>query len=284
MAQPIITLTTDFGAADPFVGAMKGVILGINPQATIVDVTHQVPPQDIHAGAFLFDTAGHYFPQGAIPVLVVDPGVGTERRPLLVVGPAASYVGPDNGLLSYVYARALPSASLGEVGSAPQAEPFEAVEVELPPGWWAYHLTSHQYWRHPVSDTFHGRDIFAPVAAHLSNGVAPQEMGVAVDRVAAFTIPRPVEKEGTLVGCVLHVDRFGNLITNIQADALSSADIVIDIAGHRVQGLARSYQEGVPLLAIIGSHGYLEISAKNANASEMLGLGVGDQLRVGLPA
>ncbi len=274
MAQPVITLTTDFGLTDPFVGTMKGVVLDICPEATIVDITHEVPPQDIHAGAFLFDTAYHHFPRGAIHVLVVDPGVGTERRPLLVVGPDALFVGPDNGLLSYVYAR--------EGGPEPRAKPYQSAQVELPPGWRAYHLTNHRYWRHPVSDTFHGRDIFAPVAAHLSTGVSPEAMGAAVNRVTAFGTPRPTERDGELLGCVLQVDRFGNLITNIEAGALSNAeaDIVIEVAGQRVHGLARSYQEGTPLVAIIGSHGYLEIGAKNASASEMLGLGVGGEVKL----
>ncbi len=278
MARPVITLTTDFGTADPFVGTMKGIILGINPEASVVDITHEVPPQDIHAGAFLFDAAHQYFPPGAIHVLVVDPGVGTGRRPLLVVSPTARFVGPDNGLLSYLYA---------EAGAPiPPGESFEDGESPLPDGWRAYHLTNHQYWHHPLSSTFHGRDIFAPVAAYLSTGVPPEAMGAAVDTVTAFVVPRPVERDGKLVGCVLQVDRFGNLVTSIQASLLFSADadIVIDVGGHEVQGLAGSYQEGTPLLAIIGSHGYLEICAANSNASQMLGLGVGDEVRVGLTA
>ena len=278
MARPVITLTTDFGTTDPFVGAMKGIILGINPEASVVDITHEVPPQDIHAGAFLFDAAHQYFPPGTIHLLVVDPGVGTGRRPLLVVSPSARFVGPDNGLLSYLYA---------EAGTPiPAGEAFEDGQAPLPDGWRAYHLTDHQYWHHPVSSTFHGRDIFAPVAGYLSTGVPPEAMGPAVDAVTAFVVPRPVERDGKLVGCVLHVDRFGNLVTNIQASALfnADADIVIDIGGHKVQGLASSYQEGVPLLAIIGSHGYLEIGAANSSASQMLGLGVGDEVRVSLTA
>ena len=280
MARPVITLTTDFGTSDPFVGTMKGIILDVNPEATVVDLTHHVPPQDIRAGAFLFGSAHRYFPPGAIHVLVVDPGVNTGRRPLLVMSPSARFIGPDNGLLTYLYDEA--------GGPSPKGGPFESGEVPLPEGWRAYHLTNHQYWHHPVSNTFHARDIFAPVAGYLSTGVAPEAMGTVVESVSAFVVPQPEEHDGKLVGCVLHVDHFGNLITNIQATSLfsgsSDAGIVIDIAGHKVHGLANSYQDGVPLLAIVGSHGYLEIAAANSNAAEMLGLVVGDEVHVGLTA
>ena len=276
MAGPVITLTTDFGTADPFVAAMKGVILGINPQAAIVDLTHDVPPQDICSGAFLFDSAFHLFPQGTIHVLVVDPGVGTSRRPLLVTGPDAYFVGPDNGLLSYCYAHAS--------FPVPEGDSFADTQTALAPGWEAYHLTNQQYWHHPVSSTFHGRDIFAPVAAYLSRGVPPSRMGAPVDEVAAFAIPRPHEADGKLVGCILHVDRFGNLITNIREGELarSNAHMVVEAGGHLVHGLATSYQDGASLLAIIDSHGYLEIAAANRSAAELLGLGTGDEVRVGL--
>jgi S-adenosylmethionine hydrolase len=274
MAGPVITLTTDFGTSDAFVGIMKAIILDINPQAHLVDISHDVPPQDILSGAFLFDSAFHYFPPGTIHVLVVDPGVGTGRRPLLVVGPECYFVCPDNGLLSYSYARAGISIS--------QAEPFSSVNVALPPQWRAYHLNNDQFWHHPVSSTFHGRDIFAPTAAYLSRGVPPERMGSAVELVSAFAVPKPHRAGEALVGCVLQVDRFGNLITNIPASALPqpNARIVVAVGGQKVHGLATSYQDGAPLLAIIGSHGYLEIAAANSNAAQILGLRVGDQVSV----
>ncbi len=274
MPGPIVTLTTDFGTADPFVGTMKGVILGINPHVAIVDITHEVPPQDVHGGAFLFDTACRYFPGSTIHTLVVDPGVGTGRPPLLVVGPDAYFVGPDNGILSYCYVRA--------GFSVPDADPFTQMQVRLPPGWHAYHLTNEQYQRHPVSSTFHGRDVFAPAAAYLSRGVPPGQLGTKVEYVTAFSVPKPEQDGDGLVGRVLQVDRFGNLVTNIPAAALVTPDaaLVIEVDGQQVKGLARSYQDGEPLLAIIGSHGYLELGATNRSAAELLGVGAGAVVRV----
>lgn len=274
MAGPVITLTTDFGARDPFVGAMKGVILGINPQAAIIDITHDVPPQDILGGGFAFETACHYFPPGTIHVLVVDPGVGTSRRPLLVIGPDANFVCPDNGILSYHYA--------GAGFAVPEAGPPTPTPIPLPTGWQAYHLTNSQYWRQPVSSTFHGRDIFTPVAAYLSRGVSPESLGQPLAEVMALPVPRPQENRGKLVGCVLQVDRFGNLITNIPAGLLAPLNgrVLVEAGGRQIRGLASSYQDGEPLLAIIGSHGYLEIAAANSNAAQVLGVTTGAEVRV----
>ncbi len=276
MAGPIITLTTDFGASDPVVGAMKAVILGINPHATLVDITHEVPPQDISGGAFLFDTAFPYFSPNTIHVLVVDPGVGTERRPIFLQGPTGCFVAPDNGLLSYALARAgvfLPTSEASSSGS-----------VSVPSGWKAYHLTNDQYWHNPVSNTFHGRDVFAPAAAYLSRGVQPERMGAVIDTLRVFPILQPQKKHRYLTGCVLRVDHFGNLITNVPASSLADAhgSIIVEVGGQKLHGLADSYQDGTPLLAILGSHGYLEISARSGNAAQALGLGVGAEVQVGL--
>ncbi len=273
MAGSIITLTTDFGTADTFVGAMKGVILGINPGAVVVDLTHEVPPQDVRAGAYLLDTACHDFPPGTVHVAVVDPGVGTERLPVVVRSPDAAFVGPDNGLLSYVLSRA--------GGPRPDAAPFVLAQVRLPAGWTAYHLSDKRYWRVPVSNTFHGRDIFAPVAAHLSTGVAPSAMGRAIAEVTAFAVPRPVERDGRLEGCVQHVDRFGNLVTNIDASLVPErAGVVVEAGGQHVRGLATSYEGDAPLVALIGSSGCLEVAVPNGSAAAQLGLGVGDPVVV----
>ena len=274
-AGPIVTLTTDFGASDAFAGAMKGIVYSINHNARVVDITHDIPPQDIKTGAFVFDSAYYYFPPGTVHVLVVDPAVGTNRRALMVESPDAYFVCPDNGLLSYAYMRA--GASLAD------AAPFETALVCLPDGWKAYHLTNHQYWHHPVSSTFHGRDVFAPVAGHLTAGVTPSAMGAAIDSVTAFAILQPEPRGNRLVGCVMHIDRFGNLITNLKAKDvfMPGAHTVIELAGKRMVGLASSYQDGPPYMGIIGSHGYLEIAATNANASQMLGVGIGDEVVVG---
>ena len=276
MANPIVTLTTDFGMSDGFVGTMKGIVYAINPQARVVDLTHEIPPQDIWAGAFIFDSAYHYFPKGTVHVLVVDPGVGTSRKPILVQSPDAYFVAPDNGLLSFTYMRG--------GGPQPDVAPFKSARVGLPEGWKAYHLTNHQYWHLPVSSTFHGRDIFAPVAGYLTTGVSPNAMGAAIDSVVALAIPHPRRSGARTYGCVMQVDRFGNLITNIDARSIFMPDVklVIEVAGKRIGGLASSYQDGRPYMALVGSHGYLEIGAANDNASRLLGVGAGDEVIVGV--
>ena len=274
MASPIVTLTTDFGHIDPFVGAMKGVILGINPGATIVDLTHEVPPQDVLSGAYLFDSVYRYLPQGTVHVVVVDPGVGTRRRPIAIRSPAATFVCPDNGLLSY--------ALQSEGGPEPDAEAFATAQVRPPEGWQAYHLTERRFWHEPVSNTFDGRDIFAPVAGHLSAGDAPEAMGPLIDTMTAFRLPQPHERDGSVAGRVLHVDRFGNLITNVGASLLpASVDaLVVEVGGTRISGLSTSYQAPGALVALIGSNGRLEIAMPNGDAARMLGVGVGAEVSV----
>jgi S-adenosylmethionine hydrolase len=238
----LITLTTDFGPGE-YTAAMKGVILGINPQTTLVDISHQVGPQDILSGAFLLAAACPYFPPGTIHVAVVDPGVGTERRALLVQTPGAVFLAPDNGLLGLVLE-----------GSSYQA----------------WELTEHRYWRAEVSATFHGRDIFAPAAAHLSLGVTPQDMGRAVVDIMKLPLP-PVEViGGELRGQVIHIDRFGNLVTNIRRRDLPVGEVVVEVVGHRIPGLSTHYRAGKELLALMGSSGYLEIAAPSASACRLL--------------
>lgn len=291
MAGPLITLTTDFGTSDSFVGTMKGIIYGINPDAVAVDITHEVPPQDVRAAAFIFDSAYHYFPAATIHVIVVDPTVGTSRRPIAVAGRPGTFVCPDNGVLSHVLGREggpqrdrEPTRPAQEQASAGAPS---AMRVGLPEGWRAYHLTNHQYWHTPVSDTFHGRDIFAPVAAHLSRGVALASMGAPVRDVVALETAAPTEEDGVTVGAVMLVDRFGNLVTNIPAGRLfgAGADVMIRVADRHVRGVSRAYASRGPtgaqeLMGIIGSHGYLEIAAPNASAASVLGVGRGAEVRV----
>lgn len=263
MARPIVTLTTDFGTSDAFVGAMKGVILGINPNAVIVDLTHDIPPQDVSSAAFVFATALPSFPADTIHVIVVDPGVGSGRLPIGVRGPCGLFVCPDNGLLSYVL------------------DTSDTTLTKLPEGWSAYHLTDERYWRQPLSNTFHGRDIFAPVAGHLSLGVAPEHMGSRIDSVLTFPVPRPVKANGVLTGRVIHVDRFGSLVTNIKGDQVSM-DATVSISARPIAGLSQIYQADEALLAIVGSSGYVEIAVPNGSAAMELGAGVGDEVSVRL--
>lgn len=249
-----ITLTTDFGLVDPYVGLMKGVILGLNPEVNIVDLCHEVAPQNIVQAAFLLKSSRHFFPSGTIHVVVVDPGVGTRRRAVALKTGDAFFVAPDNGVLS---------------GVLEDPEAFEAVA-----------LTNPRYWHHPISSTFHGRDIFAPVAAHLSLGVSLYEFGEPVSNLITLPFPQPLEKEEEIIGQVVHIDRFGNLITNIEGSRLPREDFQIEVGGHCISGLSPSYAEGSELLALIGSSGNLEIAVKNGSAAERLNLGAGDKIKV----
>ena len=276
MDAPIITLTTDFGTSDHYVAVMKGVILRINPEVHLVDLSHDVQPQDIRQAAFLIGSSYRYFPPETVHVVVVDPGVGTSRRALLLVTPSARFVVPDNGILSYILMEGL-GDQVSEVG--PDSR------VALPQSYKAYHLTNPKYWLQPVSSTFHGRDIFAPVAAHLSFGVAPQELGEEVGEAILSPVRQPRWKGDTLEGHVVHVDRFGNLITDVAADLLpTNGKVEIQIKVHRISGVSNSYAEGEHLVAVLGSHGNLGFSARGGNAAHALGVSIRDSLKIGIRA
>jgi len=269
MPGPIITLTTDFGNSDYYVGAVKGVILSLNPEATIIDITHQVPPQDIQSGAFILGEASAFFPSNTIHIAVIDPGVGTNRRPILIHGPDGIYLGPDNGLFSYLF----PHSS--------ESTPFAMTQTALPEHWYGYHITNRAYWNKTISHTFHGRDIFAPVAGHLSRGITPDLIGVPTATITAFHIPAPFKQGSELHGIILQSDHFGNLITNIKAAELESftSTFLVEIGGIKIEGISTSYQEA-RFTALIGSHGYLEIAVQNGNAQNVLGVDHGAPVRI----
>jgi S-adenosylmethionine hydrolase len=268
-SKAIITLTTDFGVDGAYVAAMKGVILEINPEATIVDISHSIEPQNISQGAFVFSTAYSYFPQDTVHLVVVDPGVGGPRRAIILETNNAIFVAPDNGVLSYVI-----QASVKKRFSKPAL-------VKLPPELQAFEITNPKFWRHPVSSTFHGRDIFAPVAAHISLGKPLNELGQAVAWLNVIALPRPrTDVAGNLVGHILHIDRFGNLITDITSEDLPSGGFSIEVAGHQIGSLSQSYDQAQELLALIGSSGRLEIALKGGNAARLLRSKVGDELRI----
>ena len=269
-SRPVITLTTDFGSTDPYVGVMKGVVLGINPEASLVDITHQIEPQNILQGAFLLGKGYHFFPPHAIHLVVVDPGVGSSRRPIILETPRGRFIGPDNGVLSYV---------LTDGGAQPLMG--KADQVGLPAEWRAYHLTNPGYWLHPLSSTFHGRDLFAPVAGHLSLGVLPQEMGEEVDSLTCLPVDAPTWEDDRLRGRVVHIDRFGNLITDLPSSLLDEApQLKVDVGGSRIRGLSANYAQGDGLLALIGSYDTLEIALKNGSAAAKLGVHIGDAVLV----
>jgi hypothetical protein len=261
MKRPIITLLTDFGLRDHFVGVMKGVILGICPEAAIVDITHDLAPHAVDEGAFVLGSACPYFPAGTVHVAVVDPGVGGSRRPLAARCDEHFFVGPDNGILSYAFAQA------GE--------------------WQAVAITNPECRLPKLSATFHGRDVFAPAAAHLAAGVALETLGEVVDDPVLIKLPTPRETPQGLQAHVLHVDRFGNLVTDLREERLadwlgeaSPADIVIEAGPVRLRGIMSSYEAAPPgsALALIGSAGRLEIAISRRSASHVLGLNRGDSI------
>ena len=272
---PAIILTTDFGVADPYVGVMKGVILGLNPRAAVVDLTHGISPQNVRQGAFILGVNHRYFPQNAIHVAVVDPGVGTDRLAILVQTPRGRFLAPDNGILSNVVWNAEDDASTLD-GPTP-----------LPTDCTAYRLTEPQFWLSPVSATFHGRDVFAPAAAHLSLGVSPHEMGRPVSRIFRLAAAQPSGKlPGMVLGEVIYQDSFGNLVTNIDAARLTpSASPTVQIKTRRIHGLSRTFHDGCVqsedgLIALFGSHGYLEIAVRDASAARRLQAGAGEPVKV----
>ena len=267
MAPPPIVLTTDFGLADPYAGVMKGVVLSINPVATLIDLTQQIQPQNIRQGSFVLGASHRFFPVDSIHVAVVDPGVGTDRMAVLLVTPTAKFLAPDNGLLSGV---------LGDYLDKPPPDPGR---VPLPPILTAYRLTNAEYWLHPVSNTFHGRDIFAPVAAHLSLGVLPEDLGQPLEDLAWLPTPKPTHEGDYLLGEVVYADHYGNLVTNIPARRLPKHPIV-EADGHVIRGLSASYEAEKSLVALVGSHDYLEIAKPRGSAARDSHLGQGARVRV----
>ena len=269
----IITLTTDFGLSDAYVAAMKGVILDINPEAKLIDICHTIKPQNISQAAFVLGTAYQFFPPKTIHVVVVDPGVGTERRAIILRTPSADFVAPDNGVLSYVI----------QSSTKPAGDIIHRQQVELEPELKAIVLTKPRFWRSSVSSTFHGRDIFAPVAARLSLGFLLEDFGKAITSVVMLPLPQPYQaSDASLVGHILHIDGFGNLITNIKGDDLPQPkpSITIEVGNQLIRGLSRTYVEGGELLALVGSSGYLEVSLKGGSAHGLLNADVGDEIRI----
>jgi S-adenosyl-L-methionine hydrolase (adenosine-forming) len=271
----IITLTTDFGYHDAYVAAVKGAILSINPEATIIDISHSIEPQNILQAAFILNAAYRYFPKQTVHVAVVDPGVGSEREGIILKTPSAFFVAPDNGILSYVV------DDLFHVESPSAKSAHDLNEVVFKSGVEAVAITDPRFWRHPVSPTFHGRDIFAPVAAGLSLDISIYEFGGKINSLHILPVPRPsLDPEGNLTGQVLHVDHFGNLITNIKSKDLPGKDAMIDIAGYLIQGVNNYYTQNKGVMAIAGSSGYLEISLRDGSACDFLGMAVGDEIKV----
>jgi hypothetical protein len=274
MAPPI-TLLTDFGTEDAYAAVMKGVILTRDPRAVLVDITHAIEPQNIRHGAFVLGSAYRYFPKNTIHVAVVDPGVGGERRGIILKVPDALFVAPDNGLLTYVIDQLdLNAEQVPESGN-------EAVMIRLKRGIEAVSITDPRFWRTPVSPTFHGRDVFAPVAAGLSLGLSPYEFGEKTDVLNVLPITRPrLIGADELLGHVMHIDRFGNLVSDIRSSDLPPGPVEVCVGAARIDGISRTYSESRGLAALIGSSGYLEISLRNGSAAGQIDVLVGDEVSV----
>jgi S-adenosylmethionine hydrolase len=255
---PTVTLMTDFGWADGYAGVMKGVVLGICPEASIVDLSHDIPRHDAAAASVCLAAVWRYFPDGTVHVVVVDPGVGSDRRALAVRADRQYLVGPDNGVFTHV---------------------LDAAEQ-----WAAVELKQKQYLLPNPSQTFHGRDVFAPVGAHIARGVPLDDFGPAVTDPVLLPVLRPEREGNVLRGHIAYVDSFGNLVTNIPADAITAAEgkVTFEIGWHIVEGVSRSYGDAPEgeLLAVVGSWGTIEIAANRASATERTGARRGDGIVV----
>jgi S-adenosylmethionine hydrolase len=263
--SPIITLTTDFGLNDHFVGTLKGVILEIVPEASIVDISHSVQPFDVLDGALTIAQAYSYFPAGTVHMVVVDPGVGSARRPIIASSEKHHFVAPDNGVLSLVYSRE------------------ERMNVQ--------NITSDHYFLSPISKTFHARDIFAPVSAYLAKGVDSGKFGEPITDFVRFNAPKPkTVAPNQMRGVILKVDRFGNLVTNFTAQDVPALfqeappAFKITIGKSDITEMKSAYADGTPkqIFAIVGSMGYLEIAANRASALQLIGSGKGSEVNLAL--
>ncbi|MEM7008085.1 MAG: SAM-dependent chlorinase/fluorinase [Thermodesulfobacteriota bacterium] len=239
----IITLSSDFGLSDHYVGVMKGVILSINPEAQVVDISHEVPKYDVLRGALLIQNSFAYFPKDTIHVVVVDPGVGTKRKPIIIESDLGTFVGPDNGVFTFILEK----------------------QCNI------YEITNKDYMLQDISSTFHGRDIFSPAAAHLSSGVSSDKFGDKVENPILLELPKPQLKENEIIGEILYEDSFGNLISNIPASIMPDSCRIL-VGDTIIDTVVQSYQHGEigEPLAIIGSSGYLEISVNQGNAANLI--------------
>lgn len=262
--RPLITLTTDFGEADYYVPAMKGVIYSINPSVEIIDLTHMIPPHDIYTAAFTLLCCYRDFPKNTLHVVVVDPGVGSSRRPIMVMTDDYSFIGPDNGVFSYIYQR-------------------EHVNRIV-------HFTAQHYFRSPVSNTFHGRDIFAPCAAYVAKLVDWRKMGEEITDPVRFNVPTPaVVSDKQVRGHIIHVDRFGNIITNITSAELpeekARSGARIRVGKHEASRVLTHFAEANrdELFAYFGSAGFLELAVSRQQAARLVEARRGMDVEVILP-
>jgi len=255
-SAPIVTLLSDFGSRDGYVGAMKGVILSLCRDAHIIDISHDLPACDVFAAALALQTAAASFPTATIHLAVVDPGVGGDRRPLLIEAAGATFVGPDNGLLSLA-------------ATAPRR---------------IYHLDRPAYFADEISPTFHGRDVFAAIVGHLAAGLGCGQLATRCESMVDLEIPEPAVQAGVCMGEIIHVDRFGNLLSSLRREHLGGCDnsLLVEVAGRRIKGISLTYSEVAvgEMVALIGSSGHLEIAVNRGSAACELGIATSSDSRV----
>ena len=263
LARPIITLTTDFGLKDPFVGVMKGVIAGINPNAIVIDISHNISPQNIFEASQVISMSYKYFPPTTIHVVVVDPGVGSQRRPILVVTDKYYFIGPDNGVFTPIFEE--------------QHTIFKVI-----------HITSKHYYLSQTSSTFHGRDIFAPVAAWLSKGIQSSRLGEEINDYVKIQIPKPQFKDGILYGEVVYIDSFGNAMTNISRDYVERAyqppakGTLKVLQGNREFDVVDCYEkaDGLDGAAVLNSSGFLELFTYKGSIADRFNIKIGEKVNL----
>ncbi|HEX9916600.1 MAG TPA: SAM-dependent chlorinase/fluorinase [candidate division Zixibacteria bacterium] len=256
-----VTLTTDFGLNDSYVGQVKGVILKINPNVNLIDITHQIPAWDVLRGAFVLNSFYKYFPKGTIHLVVVDPTVGSKRKRLLIQTRDYVFVGPDNGIFSFIYEN---------------EEIREILEIR-----------NNKFFLNQESSTFHARDIFAPVVGYLSWGVEISQFGPKVKDCVKLNLPLPEIKKDSIKGEIIYIDRFGNLISNISREHLNGFEktkVSLTIGNRKIEKLSRSYSDAKPkqILALVNSSNLLEISVRQNRADEVLNVKIGDKLGINL--
>jgi S-adenosyl-L-methionine hydrolase (adenosine-forming) len=283
MKNNIITLTTDFGTADTYIAQMKGVILSLNPTATIIDITHSISPQNIREAAYVFSTAYRYFPKGTIHVVIVDPGVGSNRKAILVQTETYYFLAPDNGVLSYVIDCGLRSmrplytdSNLLKKININNFKCTAGASSRTPQKIRVIQLENQKYFLHSVSSTFHGRDIFAPAAAHLSLGVPISKFGPEAEKLIKFPIPEPGIIDNRIYAHILHIDHFGNIITDISKGiwntTIGKKKFSISCGKKKITEIKQTYAEGKPgtLIAYFGSSDNLEIAIVDGNIAQQL--------------
>lgn len=279
MPKSIITLTTDFGMSDAYAASLKGAILSIDREVSVVDISHDVPRQNVPHGAFVLAGISDYFPPDTVHVAVIDPGVGTLRRPLLLVTPKGRYLAPDNGVLTYVLRDLFLDSQQKIFSDVANTVFLEPKITGLPPDCSVFELTCPDYWGSQISNTFHGRDVFAPVAAHVARGVAYEDLGEPIDRVVCLNVPSPSISDGYVKGRVIFIDCYGNLITNIREGDIPSGEVEVVISNRRIKGLSANYCEEW-LVGVIGSRGYLEVAVSKGNAGTTLDVKIGSDVFV----